>query len=70
GVRLLAQIPLVADICATADNGAPTATNLLEAEATAPNPETEAFSALADVIVEACEERNSNLPPTMKVETH
>lgn len=70
GVRLLAQIPLVADICATADNGAPTATSLLEAEATLPNPEVEAFSKLADTIVEACEERNSTLPPTEKVETH
>lgn len=70
GVRLLAQIPLVADICATADNGAPTSTLLIEKEKTEINPEAEAFSALADSIVEACEERNSQLPPTEKVETH
>lgn len=70
GVRLLAQIPLVADICATADNGAPTSTLLIEKEKMEINPEAEAFSALADSIVEACEERNSQLPPTEKVETH
>lgn len=70
GVRLLAQIPLVADICATADNGAPTSTLLIEKEKMEINPEAEAFSALADSIVEACEERNSQLPPTEKVDTH
>ena len=70
GVKLLAQIPLVADICMTADNGAPTATKLIKAENELPDPEAEAFSSLADAIVKACEERNLQLPPTLKVETH
>ncbi|MDE6298995.1 MAG: Mrp/NBP35 family ATP-binding protein [Muribaculaceae bacterium] len=70
GVRLLAQIPLVADICATADNGAPTSTRLIDAEMTNANPEVKAFSDLADVIVEACEERKAQMPPTEKLETH
>ncbi|MDE5886909.1 MAG: Mrp/NBP35 family ATP-binding protein [Muribaculaceae bacterium] len=70
GVKLLAQIPLVADICMTADNGAPTATKLIKTENELPDPEAEAFSSLADAIVKACEERNLQLPPTLKVETH
>lgn len=73
GVNLLAQIPLVADICTKADCGVPTSTLLLpEADGGSKvrNPETEAFSALADAIVEAIDVRNETLPPTAKVETH
>lgn len=68
GVKVLAQIPLVADICQEADNGAPTATRLVCETSSGPNPEAEAFSGLADSIVAACEERNNTLPPTAKVE--
>lgn len=72
-VRLLAQIPIVADICSGADCGAPTSTALTAVPATGTqdsgNPEAEAFSALADSIVKACASRNETLPPTAKVET-
>lgn len=73
GVNLLAQIPLVADICTKADCGVPTSTLLLPASDggdTAANPETEAFSGLADAIVKAIDVRNETLPPTSKVEVH
>ncbi len=70
GVNLLAQIPLVADICNDADCGAPTSTFLATSEADSTNPEVKAFSGLADAIVEAIEVRNITLPPTHKVETH
>ncbi len=70
GVNLLAQIPLVADICNDADCGAPTSTLLATSEADSTNPEVKAFSGLADAIVEAIEVRNITLPPTHKVETH
>lgn len=72
GVRLLAQIPLVADICIQVDEGKPTTTSLAADALTGAfdgeNPEALAFSLLADAIVEECEERNRNLPPTKKVE--
>lgn len=68
GVKVLAQIPLVADICQEADNGVPTATRLVCETTSGPNPEAEAFSGLADSIVAACEVRNNTLPPTAKVE--
>lgn len=73
GVKLLAQIPLVADICSDADCGSPTSTLMLppaDGGTPDPNPETKAFSDLADAIVKAVDERNSSLPPTTKVETH
>ena len=74
GVKLLAQIPLVADICSDADNGAPTTVALQAAATTgtaaSENPEAAAFSSLADKIVAACDERNNTLPPTKKVETN
>ena len=73
GVNLLAQIPLVADICKKTDCGAPTSTLLLPSEegnSNNRNPETEAFSGLADAIVKATEVRNDTLPPTSKVEVH
>lgn len=73
-VKLLAQIPLVANICSSADCGAPTSTVLAAVATTgtpeSENPEAKAFSELADAIVAACDERNNTLPPTTKVETH
>ena len=74
GVKLLAQIPLVAEICIQADLGSPSSTSLMADALTGTlegaNPEALAFSLLADAIVEQCEERNRNLPPTKKVEVH
>ena len=74
GVKLLVQIPLVANICAQTDLGAPTTTSLvadaLTGTAEGVNPEALAFSLLADAIVEQCNIRNETLPPTKKVEVH
>lgn len=67
GVKLLAQIPLVADICSDADMGAPSSVALADAGKAAANPEAEAFGALAEAIVKACDERNAMLPPTQTV---
>lgn len=70
--ELLAQIPLVADICDRADRGTPVsivADNLTGALPTL-NPEAEAFSTLADKVVAAIDRRNDTLPPTEKVEIH
>lgn len=73
GVPLLAQIPLVADICEKADAGTPTALQINTASATGvsetENPEAMAFGKLAEKVVEACERRNLELPPSHKVET-
>lgn len=71
GVRLLAQIPLVADICTCADAGAPSVLAYDEAAAQAGatvNPEAQAFHQLAVNVVAACQERNENLPATEKVQ--
>lgn len=72
GVKVLAQIPLVADICSGTDCGTPSSVMLQAVSSTgsedSENPEARAFSQLADAIVEACDERNSTLPPTSKVE--
>ena len=72
GVELLAQIPLVADICDRADAGDPIAHSIVAESATggvqSENPEAEAFSVLADRVVAAVDRRNSNRPPTSKVE--
>lgn len=74
GVRLLVQIPLVADICEKTDIGAPTTSALMADSLTGTpeslNTEAVAFSVLADAIVEECDKRNRDLPPTVKVETH
>lgn len=72
GVPLLAQIPLVADICDKGDAGAPVALAAAAAtgEAAYENPEAVAFSDLAARVVEECDRRNNELPPTQKVETH
>ena len=59
-VPLLAQIPVVADICDRGDSGAPAA---LE-----DNAEGMAFAALAKAVVTVVDNRNATLPPTAKVE--
>lgn len=66
-VKLLARIPLVADIRAHSDDGDPVA---LKAEAqgeTAGNPEAQAFMNLAAEVVKAVEIRVNTLPPTEAV---
>ena len=72
GVKLLAQIPLVAGICEDVDSGSPTSTSLLAKSLTGDeesrNAEALAFALLADSIVAQCDERNRTLPPTKKVE--
>lgn len=68
--RLLAQIPLVADICNDADKGCPTSVQIVTETGTRASmgPEAEAFAALADNVIDAIDKRNRNLPPTSKVE--
>lgn len=72
GVKLLVQIPLVAVICEDVDNGKPTSSSLAAKELTGDesvrNEDALAFGLLADTIVQQCDERNRNLPPTQKVE--
>lgn len=74
GVKVLAQIPLVMDIRERADDGRPVAADLEQGVADgdkAPNPEAEAFAELAGNVVKAVDLRNSQLPPSSKVEmTH
>lgn len=76
GVPLLAQIPLVADICDRADAGDPIARSagIVADSATgasvSENPEAEAFSRLADSVVEAVDRRNASLPPSAPVAMH
>lgn len=60
GVRLLAQIPLVASIADAGDSGKPIA---LSNSVTA-----HAFAHLAHEVIDAVAERNRELPPTHKVE--
>ncbi|MDE6006705.1 MAG: Mrp/NBP35 family ATP-binding protein [Muribaculaceae bacterium] len=67
GVPLLAQIPLVMDIRAHADDGRPVAV-ILENDSAAANAEARAFATLAENVVEAVERRNRELPATHKVE--
>lgn len=68
-VPLLAQIPLVADICEMADSGRPTAVRTTDTDVSE-NPEAQAFFDLADSVVAECDRRNSTLPPTQPVQTH
>ncbi len=60
GVRLLAQIPLVASIADSGDNGAPVA--LIDSIT------GHAFMHLAHEVTDAVAERNETLPPTSKVQ--
>jgi len=66
-VPLLAQIPLVADVCERSDAGTPAAMGASSGDA---DPAAEAFMALAGAVDSAMARRNDTLPPTMKVETH
>lgn len=61
-VKLLAQIPIVDTICEGGDSGSPIALN--------DSITGEAFLDLGRSVVEAVEERNSQLPPSAKVVTH
>lgn len=61
-VKLLAQIPIVGTICEGGDSGSPIALN--------DSITGEAFLDLGRSVVEAVEERNSQLPPSAKVVTH
>lgn len=70
GIDLLAQIPLVADICQRADDGTPVSLQLSGNGIDTENPQANAFSDLADNVVNAINNRNNNLPPTEVVETH
>lgn len=70
GIKLLAQIPLVADICQKMDNGTPVTLNLGSGTEASDNPEAQAFADLADNVVKAVDARNSMLPPTTVVEVH
>lgn len=71
-IPLLARIPLVAGICETLDAGHPSALSIVTDRNTsalpANNPEAEAFSMLADRVIEETERRNAVLPPTVKVD--
>lgn len=60
GVKLLAQIPLVVDVCDDGDAGTPIALkdSVMGHE----------FLHLAHEVVDAVDERNNSLPPTQKVE--
>lgn len=70
GVRLLAQIPLVADICQHADGGSPIALSLGSGTESSDNPEALAFAGLADSVIDAVDRRNSQQPPTQVVQTN
>lgn len=74
GVKLLVQIPLVAGICEDVDNGVPSSSALsaqnLTGDEETRSIEALAFEMLADSIVEQCEERKKNLPPTKVVEVN
>ncbi len=70
-VPLLAQIPLVANICERSDAGNPISLSQAPSGTeSSDNPEGMAFIELAKNVVNACAERNRNLPPTRKVEMH
>ncbi len=61
-VPLLGEIPLVGGICDGGDTGIPVAlSNTLSGEA---------FRTLATAVVDAVDKRNTQLPPTAKVEMH
>ncbi len=60
GIRLLAQIPIVGAICEGGDGGSPIAL--------ADSITGEAFRHLAHEVVDAVDERNNTLPPTIRVD--
>ncbi|MCM1005532.1 MAG: Mrp/NBP35 family ATP-binding protein [Prevotella sp.] len=66
-VPLLAQIPLVANVCQRADSGIPAA---LKDPSKPDEPRADAFVRLALAVDAAVIRRNSALPPTQKVQTH
>lgn len=70
GVALLGQIPLVADLCKSGDEGRPasSALNIPDSSDPAVKAMAEAFGSLADNVVEAVKQRNDFLPPTHKVD--
>lgn len=72
GVALLGQIPLVADVCRAGDEGCPVALGITAENGAevGPDPMADAFSGLADKVVEAVARRNEELPPTEVVETN
>ena len=68
GVDLLAQVPLVADICGNGDAGTPAALGLTaEGQPAGPTPQVDAFWNLAANVVNAIDRRNDTLPPTSVV---
>lgn len=67
-VPLLAEIPLVAEICSRADSGIPVALRSDGAES--PDPRTRAFITMATAVDAAVIRRNATLPPTTPVGTH
>lgn len=64
-IPLLAQIPLVANVCERADAGIPAA---LTDPSMPDSPRSEAFHELAESVDRAMQLRNSSLPPTQKVD--
>lgn len=60
GVRLLGQIPIVGSICEHADDGSPIATGDTIA--------AQSFIHVARQVVDAVDERNDTLPPTLRVD--
>ncbi|MDY5387558.1 MAG: Mrp/NBP35 family ATP-binding protein [Muribaculaceae bacterium] len=67
GIRLLAQIPLVMDIRAHADDGAPVALQLAQ-DPEGTDPQAKAFDRLAVSVIGAVAERNRLQPPTQRVD--
>ena len=67
GIRLLAQIPLVMDIRAHADDGAPVALQLAQ-DPEGADPQAKAFDRLAVSVIGAVAERNRLQPPTQRVD--
>lgn len=62
GVELLGQVPLVASICRSGDDGTPV---VLQNSVSG-----QAFYSLARAVADAVDRRNATLPPTRKVRTH
>ena len=67
GLRFLAQIPLVMDIRAHADDGAPVALQLAQ-DPEGADPQAKAFDRLAVSVIGAVAERNRLQPPTQRVD--